>query len=219
MRELIDISVPITPEVTTWPQMPRPTVKLVRSHAAGDDVDNSVLRMDVHTGTHLDAPRHHLPDGATAEALLPAALCGPAVVIDVGEADLVSASTLHNCAGKVPVGSRLLIRTTNGPLWDRAGFVQDYVALDPSAADWIVDRDLSLVGIDYLSIEPFGADGRTHRRLLAADVAILEGLDLRAVAPGDYLLICLPLALPGCEAAPARAVLAHASAADESGWS
>ena len=81
------------------------------------------------------------------------------------------------------------------------------MALTVGGARWIADRGLRLVGIDYLSIQQFGGDPETHRILMRAGVAILEGLDLAGVEPGPYRLTCLPLRLANAEAAPARAVL------------
>jgi arylformamidase len=63
------------------------------------------------------------------------------------------------------------------------------------------------VGVDYLSVEPFEGDGSVHRALLGAGVVVVEGLDLRDVPPGDYVLTCLPLKLVGSDGAPARVAL------------
>ncbi len=87
------------------------------------------------------------------------------------------------------------------------GFREDFVGLTLEGASWIAGRGLRLVGTDYLSIQRFGDDPETHRVLMRAGVAILEGLDLSAVEPGEYRLTCLPLRLYGSEAAPARAIL------------
>jgi arylformamidase len=59
------------------------------------------------------------------------------------------------------------------------------------------------VGIDSLSI----GDSETHRILLGGGVWIIEGLDLSAVLPGHYHLVCLPLKIEGADGAPARALL------------
>jgi len=47
----------------------------------------------------------------------------------------------------------------------------------------------------------------THVTILGAGIAVIEGLDLSEVEPGDYELICLPLKIAGADGAPARAVL------------
>jgi arylformamidase len=86
-------------------------------------------------------------------------------------------------------------------------FREDYVALDSTAAQWLVDRGIKLIGIDYLSIQRFHDGPLTHQILLQAEVVILEGLNLSMVQPGAYELLCLPLKLVGADGAPARALL------------
>ena len=72
----------------------------------------------------------------------------------------------------------------------------------------LVGRGIGLIGVDYLSVEPFGSeDYATHHTLLGAGVVIVEGLDLRAVAPGEYEMACLPINIVGADGAPARVVL------------
>jgi Predicted metal-dependent hydrolase len=102
------------------------------------------------------------------------------------------------------------MKTDNSTRWAERlhAFPDDYVALSPAGAAWMVERGVRLVGADFLSVEVPDAPGHpTHVTLLSAGVVILEGLDLSAVAPGSYELVCLPLPLAGCDGAPARAVL------------
>jgi len=77
------------------------------------------------------------------------------------------------------------------------------VCLSAAAAREVVRRGIRLVGIDYLTI----GGPEVHRILLAAGVVPLEGLDLRAVDPGDCRIVCLPLKLVGSDGGPARTVL------------
>jgi arylformamidase len=86
-------------------------------------------------------------------------------------------------------------------------FQTDFVAISPDGADYLVNRGLKLVGVDYLSVAPYGQSVDTHRTLLAAGVVVVEGLDLSQVPPGRYTLYCLPLKLAGSDGAPARAIL------------
>ena len=103
---------------------------------------------------------------------------------------------------------RLLIRSRNSERWAGATeFDTGFVALALDAAQWIAERRLRLVGVDYLSVQRFSDDPETHRVLMRAGVAILEGLDLSRAPAGRYRLTCLPLWLADSEAAPARAIL------------
>jgi arylformamidase len=108
-----------------------------------------------------------------------------------------------------PTTQRLLLKTRNSELW-AAGvtkFRNDYVALSADAARWVVDRGIRLVGIDYLSVQCYEDNPLTHQILMKAGVIIVEGLNLAAVEPGSYELICLPIRLVGADGAPVRAVL------------
>jgi arylformamidase len=170
----------------------------------------SHLSLGAHTGTHIDAPVHFLEEGGGIDALAPEALVGPAVVAGlegvqgtIGPGDLEAA-----ISGET---ERLLLKTRNSG-WSAAdtSFREDFVALDPSAAEWCLAHGVRLVGIDYLSIEPFGSGRRghpVHRLLLGAGVVIVEGLDLAGVEPGSYVVAALPLVVPGSDGAPARVVL------------
>ena len=103
---------------------------------------------------------------------------------------------------------RLLLQTPNAALWEHTSFQTHYIALTESAAHLLVEMGVRLVGIDYLSVDAFARhDFPVHRILLGAGVLILEGLDLRAVPPGDYELLALPLLVQHGDGAPVRAIL------------
>lgn len=82
------------------------------------------------------------------------------------------------------------------------------MALSKCGAQYLVEKGVKLIGIDYYSIAPFTEPEGVHRLILANDdMAILEAVDLSTVTPGEYELLCLPLLIPGADAAPVRAFL------------
>lgn len=203
----IDISVPIEPGVPIFEGDPDYRIELSASIAAGAVCNVSRLAMGVHTATHLDAPRHFI-EGAPASESIPLDACiGPAWVVDATSLNrTIGADDLATLA--IPPGeTRLLFKTPNSQLWSLPGFQTGFIALDESAAAFLVEREVRLVAIDYLSIAPFGDPVATHQTLLAAGVAILEGTDLRAVEPGPVELLCLPIRLVGSDGVPARALV------------
>ncbi|HEX6255468.1 MAG TPA: cyclase family protein [Euzebyales bacterium] len=207
-----DISAPLRPELVTWPGVVERFARTeVASFAAGDAMRVSHLQLGAHAGTHIDAPSHFLPDGGGIETLPLDALIGPAQVIDVPrDVRLITADVL--AAARIPSdAARLLARTANSGWSAHATtFDEQYVALDAGAARWCIDRGIRLVGIDYLSVEPFDADTRdypVHKALLGAGVVVLESLDLADVVAGPYELTVLPLLIPGSDGSPARALL------------
>ncbi|MCH7836488.1 MAG: cyclase family protein, partial [Chloroflexi bacterium] len=173
----------------------------------GDSATVSVLSLGSHTGTHVDAPSHFLDGGPGVESLPLDALVGAAYVAEFGGESHITAADLDSMT--IPADcQRLLFKTSNGRFWEDSAFHTEFIALAPDAARALAERGLKLVGIDYLSIEKFRArPHEVHQTLLASGVVILEGVDLRRVAPGEYLLVCAPLNVVGAEGAPARAFL------------
>lgn len=206
----IDITVALEPDLPVWPGDPAIGLEPALRVAAGDPVNVTRLALGTHSGTHLDAPYHFLDDGARVDTLPLEPMIGPCWVCDLAHlAGHIDARDLD--AAAIPLGTRrLLIKTRNSRLWDQRPhtFAEDFIGLTPAAARWVVNAGIGLVGIDYFSVEPFGGDGETHRVLLGAGVIAVEALDLRAVGPGGYTLICLPLKVAGGDGAPCRAVLA-----------
>lgn len=207
-----DISAPLRPELVTWPGVvERFERRLVASFDAGDAMTVSQLHLGAHAGTHIDAPCHFLPGTGGIETIPPAALIGPAYVLDVPAGAATISADLLEAADLPPSTTRLLARTSNSGWSTHAtAFDPGYVAFDAGAAAWCVDRGIVLVGIDYLSVEPFDADTRgypVHTTLLRAGVVVLESLDLADVPQGPHDLVVLPLLIPGADGAPARAVL------------
>lgn len=205
---MIDISVPIHDDMPTWPTSIGVRVTQVEKRAAGDPANVSRLDCDVHTGTHVDAPLHFVDGGKGVDSLSLEVLNGPSYVADVRGIDAVTPAALEELP--VPENTRrLLIRTDNSLWWERGdtAFHEDFVALTAEAAEWVVEKDIQLVGVDYLSVQRFSDDPETHETLLSNEVVIVEGLDLSGVDSGNYELCCLPLRIVGTDGAPARAVL------------
>jgi arylformamidase len=205
----IDISVTIVPKLAAFPG--DPVIEIEPTGDASHPFHLTRIHLGSHTGTHIDAPTHLLKDGATVDAIPLSTLIGPCRVVDLRNlSQPISADDLADL--HLTDTRRLLLRTDNSELWKRKDFSESYTGLTASAAVHLVKLGIQLVGIDYLSIEPFAGEGEVHRILLEAGVVILEGLDLTDVKAGDFELICLPLKLTGIDGAPCRAVLRQFSA-------
>jgi arylformamidase len=203
-----DISLPISPDLPTWPG--DPAIVLERVDKIEEGANNNVSRLDmsVHAGTHIDAPFHFLPEGKTIEKINLDRLIGRVYVLNLPDVDLITAEVLDQ-AQLPPRTRRVLFKTRNSEYWARGedNFQTDFVALSPDAAIYLVQRGVKLVGVDYLSVAPYKKSRPTHEILLKAGVVIVEGLDLSAVSQGRYTLFCLPLKLVGSDGAPARVIL------------
>ncbi|MDP6792473.1 MAG: cyclase family protein [Anaerolineales bacterium] len=203
-----DISLTLSPDLAVWPGDPQIVFERTSEMAAGAKANVTRIALSAHTGTHLDAPLHFIEHGEDVTTLSLETLIGPAQLVEAADADMINAAVLDS----LPIHAdteRLIIKTRNSQLWSeaKATFRTDFAAVTASGAIWLVEHGIRLVGVDYLSVAPYGDSTLTHVTLLQAGVIPVEGLNLSAVQPGRYQLICLPLKLGGCEGAPARAVL------------
>lgn len=208
MQTVYDISVTLGEESIDFPGDPPYSREQIYAPTSDGGYALSSLCLSAHSGTHLDAPSHFLPDGKTLDEFAVREFILPAQVITIRNNFSIEPDELrqHSLAR----GHALLFKTANSMSGRcTAGvFDKNYVYLTAEGADFCVARKVPLVGIDYITIEKYG-DTRfpAHRRLLSKDILILEGIDLRGVSDGVYTLICLPLKMKNTEASPVRAVL------------
>ncbi|HJR66072.1 MAG TPA: cyclase family protein [Gemmatimonadaceae bacterium] len=210
----IDVSATLDPARTPVYEGDAPMkFDFLRHMRTGDVVTLSAYSMGAHSGTHVDAPMHFVATGASVDRVELERLIGPARVIDIPDSvQAIDAEELnrHDWNG----AKRVLFRTRSSLRgWmDSVQFHRDFAYIAPDAAQLLADAGVVLVGVDYISAEQFGAPGpRTHQILLGRGIPIVEGMDLRPVAAGDYEMIVLPLKVAGHEGAPARAIMRKSS--------
>lgn len=209
MPRIYDVTVPLSGEVPTFPGDPRFEMDFVHRIEDGKPYNVAYLKLGAHAGTHVDAPFHFLREGKTVDQLPLDVLMGPARVVAVEAKDVIRRADVQ--ALGLEGATRVLFKTRNSGTLRQQEFREDFVALAPDAAEWLVAKGMALVGVDYLSVEKFGSkDFAAHHALLGAGVVIVEGLDLSEVPPGDYEMACLPLRVVGADGSPARVVLRSA---------
>jgi arylformamidase len=208
LPQIIDISLPITPQMPIWPGDPRPELAPVTT-LERHGVQVSRLVLGTHSGTHVDAPRHFIPGGRTIDQLDLSALVGPCRVLEVARTEgHISAADLQHF--ELRPGDCVLLKTRNSSRPPAPTFTPGFVALESSAAAYLCERGVRVVGIDGPSIDTWDASAfPCHKRLLGAEVLILENLVLRHVAPGGYGLIAVPINVIGADGCPVRALLSR----------
>lgn len=208
-REIIDISVPLSNQLPIWPGGYGLSISSLTQIGNNSESNVSRLDLDVHCGTHIDAPLHFFAGGKTTNELALDRLLGSCFVTELPE-DITKITALDLDRLNIPKETtRLLLKTINSyqNLWDKKEFYKDFCALSADAAQWVVNKGIDLIGIDYCSIQNFFDPITTHQILLNNEVIILEGLDLRRVKSGNYKLTCLPISVEGVEGVPVRAIL------------
>ena len=207
-KECFDISWPLRMGMIAYPGDTAYRLQEDLSLGRGDSCNLSSFTMCQHTGTHLDAPNHFINGGASVDRIALGRCLGKARVILIDSIAKITADDLRPVS--IKSGERILLKNLrNEALLVESEFNPDYVGLDESAASYLVDSGVGLIGIEYLSIETGEGSnsGAVHRLLLAEEILVLEGLDLRMVEPGEYFLAAQPLKFEGGNGSPVRAVL------------
>lgn len=202
-EQIIDISLPLNSETIIYPGNPPIEVETLTSKSGSV---HSKISFGSHTGTHVDAPRHAFPKGNPIDTFSLSSYVGLCRVLDLTRnTKKIDAHDLEE--KRIQADERILLKTRNSFIGYEK-FRDDYVYLTSEAAIYLAEKNIMLLGIDYLSVKQRGApDNTAHTALLANNIPIVEGLNLKDILEGAYFLICLPLKFTGLDGAPARAVL------------
>ncbi|MFW6279242.1 MAG: cyclase family protein [Bacillota bacterium] len=202
--KIIDISMPIHEEMPVYKDRKEksPEIKIISDHQQGE-VRETEIKMNLHTGTHFDAPLHMVAGAETMETYSLDKFITPCRVLDLTEKDeKITARDLKE--QEINEDEFILFKTRNS---FADNFTTDFVYLEQTGAEFLAEKQIKGVGTDSLGIERAQPDHKTHKTLLSREIIILEGLRLKEVAAGAYKLLALPLRIANVEAAPARAFL------------
>ncbi|MEA3321326.1 MULTISPECIES: cyclase family protein [Bacillaceae] len=199
--KVYDVSSPIYTGMPVYKNKPEKQPKQTTN--TNGYVTETRLELDVHTGTHVDAPLHMVVDGETIETLPLDKLVGPCKVFDLtGVEDRITVKDIEGL--DIQKDDFLLFKTKNS--FDEE-FNFDFVFVAEDAAAYLAEIGVSGVGVDALGIERSQEGHPTHKTLFANGVIIIEGLRLKDIAEGEYIMCAAPLKLSGVDASPARIVL------------
>jgi arylformamidase len=211
MRNIWDISRPLTKDLAPWPGDTPFRYKLTWRLSRRCPVNVGALHTSAHNGTHADAPFHFDGKGAAIDSIPLENYIGPAVVIDlVGKFSTsqpsIAISDLKHAQAQIAETRRVLLKTNCLPHSTR--FPDWIPVLKSEAIAWLNDLSVVLLGVDVPSVDPIEAKAlANHRALAARGIAIIESLDLGKVEAGVYEFVALPLKIVGGDAAPVRALL------------
>jgi arylformamidase len=205
MPTVYDVTVPLVPGLPAYPGDPPFEIEAIQRLGSAP-FSLSRMSLATHTGTHVDAPAHFLPGGATIDSLPLEILLGKARVVEIPARERIDRADLE--PRDLRDDLRILLKTRMSGQMLKPGFQEDHLYLSGDAAAYLAQAGLKLVGFDYLSVDRYGApDYPAHHALLEAGVIIVEGLDLSEVEPGEYDMACLPLRVADGDGAPARVIL------------
>ena len=208
---IIDLTHTISPETYVYPGTPAPSFSPTRT-ITRDNARETLLQVGSHTGTHMDAPRHIIPDGFGLDKLPVSQFCGRAAVIDVshlGCGGVITADFLREQNSYLRTADYALFYTGWEKKWDTPAFLDDpFPVLDAEAAQYLVSCGLKGIGTDAISIDPLaGKEFPAHHVILGGGLVIVENLCLKKiVGRTDVMFFALPVKFEGADGAPVRAI-------------
>jgi kynurenine formamidase len=212
----IDMSQPFDGDVPHSAALPAPELEPIRT-VERDGVNAQWIGTPTHVGTHVDAPRHMIADGATIDEFPPARFVGEATVADVARetSEPIGVDEVAAAADDVRAGDILLVRTGWGQRYGREEY-ERYPWLAPAVGDWLLEQGVKLLAVDAPSPDrpratrPDGWDDYPiHRTLLPEGVLIAEHLRIPASLSGSRpFVVGTPLSIANGDGAPARFVAA-----------
>ena len=179
-----------------YPGDPSPEKKVISSMEQGALYNLTAFNMCAHNGTHIDAPRHFIKDGRAVDEVPLDAVVGRAYVAE--HSGVVSA---EDATAMIKAASRI------DPESARRILIKGDAEVSLEAARVFAESGILLLGNESQTVGPENAPMAVHLVLLSANVVLLEGIRLREIAEGAYLLNAAPLNLAGADGAPCRAVL------------
>lgn len=203
--QIFDVSMTIEEGMTTYKGDPAFSKEDKLKIKDGDPVNLSVFSLPSHSGTHVDAPSH-IEDGAEVTEDIPLSrLVGRVLVVDFPYSEKIQAQDISQL--DLSDVRKIFFKTKNSRIEGKE-FKEDFTAFSEEAAQELVKAGVKVVGVDYLSVDPYGSDEpKAHKALLDNRVLILEGLNLQEVNPGYYTAFIGPLKVKDADGAPARVLL------------
>jgi arylformamidase len=209
---IFDISRTLSADLPPWPGDVAFSQKVNGRIAEGSSVNVSSINMSLHNGTHGDAKWHFADDGWTMEQAQLDTYFGPCVVVDLsakyagGEMPQFGIDDFSAVASELEAAPRLLIKTN---VWrDPKVFPSRIPVVAPGVPRWLQERGVKLLGLDVPSVDEIEAKKLVnHHAIGAANICIVESLDLSAIEAGRYNFVALPLKIAGGDGSPLRAIL------------
>jgi arylformamidase len=203
MSKVFDITLTLKENITVYPGDPSFSIDYI---ASADKAGYSLSKISMcsHTGTHIDAPAHFVQNGVLVDRLSLDVLIGKVLVSDFTNVDFIDLKSLKSI--DLDKYERILFKTSNSKILEKDIFSKNYTYITPEAAQYLVEKEIRLIGFDYYTIDKYNSGNPSHKILLGNNVAVIEEVNLSGVDAGEYEIIALPLKIEA-EGAPARVIL------------
>ncbi len=209
---LIDLAHPIHMSTPPWPGWPSVETKFLdRARYNTPEqrhVNSSRFAMNIHCGTHMDAPYHFLDEGRTIDQVPLEQTHGPATLIHLsgkGRGSHITREDLEPWTLQLKRTGKAILHTGWASRWMQHEFFMEFPDITTDAAQFLVECGVHLVGVETASVD--FSPNETHIVLLGNNILIVESLtNLDQIPTEEFLFSAIPLNLAGLDGSPVRAV-------------
>ena len=201
---IYDVSMTIHKDVMVWKDKPekKPILEVVSDFEYAPAYETK-LTMNLHTGTHMDFPLHMIKDGQNSDQLDLNKLITVVKVYDLSHlSDSIQEDDIKDF--NIKTNDFVLFKTRNS---FEDTFNNKFVYLGESAASFLANQHIKGVGVDGLGVERDQEGHPTHKLLFNSNAIIIEGLRLKDIQQGIYMMYALPVKIKGVEALPLSIIL------------
>jgi len=202
--KIYDVSMTISKDIQVYKNKPekKPTFEIVSDFDYASARETN-MTLNLHTGTHMDFPLHMLSNGANSDTLDLNRLITMVKVYDMTHRETyIEADDIRSL--DIKKGDFVLFKTKNS---FEEIFNFEFVFINESASAYLAELKVSGVGVDGLGVERDQEGHPTHKNLFKADIIIIEGLRLKEIQEGQYMMYALPIKIKGMDALPLSVIL------------
>lgn len=209
--KIIDLTHTISNTIPVYPGTAEPHLSIAHSYEK-DGFKETLLKLLSHTGTHMDAPHHIIPNGISLDKKDASGFVGKACVIDatdVPEGGTIDISYIERNKERVERAEFILFKTGWEKYWGQDKYFGEYPVISQEVARYLVEHNKKGIGLDNIGLDPISDTALTlhHIILKKETMVIIENLcNLEMIGEADFLLAALPLKFENSDGAPIRAV-------------
>jgi kynurenine formamidase len=207
--QIIDLSHEISEQMTVFGEMEKP--EITRKYTVEKDgFKLHELKINSHTGTHVDAPAHMITGRKNLDDFALNQFYGKGIMLNVDPFanEEIPLEFLKKYENKIRETEFLILNSGWHKKWKTTEYQLNYPVLSQEAAKWLTQFKLKGIGLDYISIDPTdSADVPLHKIILGAGFIIIENLcNLDALPKSGFQFQCLPLKVDKADGSTSRAV-------------
>lgn len=207
--QIIDLSHEISEQMTVFGDMEKPEINRKFS-VEKDGFKLHELKINSHTGTHVDAPAHMIAGRKNLDDFSLNQFYGKGLMLRVNQFSKgeIPLDFLKNYESQIKETEFLILNSGWHKKWKTPDYHINYPVLSQESARWLSQFKLKGIGLDYISIDPADSqDVPLHKIVLGAGIIIIENLaHVDALPESDFLFQCFPLKVDQADGSTSRVV-------------